>query len=148
MVRTFESSFKNNDIMKTLKQLVIFGLFLIGTIAFAQTKKTDAVSVKQNTNQNKKSQIKKVDTKNLKKFIGTYELTEANFTLDIVQEKGKMYIITEFSKDELLLKDENTLHEFTRGVDLQLIAGNSDGLKFSQNGYETIIERVKPKAKK
>lgn len=134
--------------MKTLKQLTILALFLVQTVVFGQTKNTETVSVKQETTQKQESTVKKVDTKNLKKFIGTYNLAEANFTLDIVQEKGKMYIVTEFSKDQLLLKDENTLHEFTRGVDLQLIAGNSDGLKFTQNGYETIIERVKPKAKK
>lgn len=130
--------------MKTLKQLTVLALFLIQTVVFGQTKNTENATNKQET----KKEIKKVDTKNLKKFIGTYNLVEANFTLDIVQEKGKMYIITEFSKDQLLLKDENTLTEFTRGVDLQLIEGNENALKFTQNGYETTIERVKPKAKK
>ncbi|PQJ80112.1 hypothetical protein [Polaribacter porphyrae] len=127
--------------MKTLKSLTILALLLVQTVVFGQTKNTETI-------QKKESKSKKINTKNLKKFIGTYELTEANFTLDIIQEEGKMYIVTEFSKDELLLKDENTLHEFTRGVDLQLIEGNKNALKFTQNGYETTIERVKPKAKK
>lgn len=134
--------------MKTLQQLTILALFLVQTVVFGQTKTTETKPKKTEIVQKKENKINKVDTKNLKKFLGTYELTEANFTLDIVQENDKMYIVTEFSKDELLLKDEITLHEFTRGVDLQLIAGNKNGLKFTQNGYETIIERVKPKTKK
>jgi hypothetical protein len=134
--------------MKTLKQITLFALLLVQTIGFSQTKSTETQTKKVETVQKNEKETIKVDTKNLKKFIGTYNLVEANFTLDIVQEKGKMYIITEFSKDQLLLKDENTLTEFTRGVDLQLIEGNTDALKFTQNGYETTIERVKPKAKK
>lgn len=134
--------------MKTLKQITLFALLLVQTIGFSQTKSTETSTKKVETVQKNEKKTTKVDTKNLKKFIGTYNLVEANFTLDIVQEKGKMYIITEFSKDELLLKNETTLHEFTRGVDLQLIEGNTDALKFTQNGYETTIERVKPKAKK
>lgn len=134
--------------MKTLKQITLFALLLVQTIGFSQTNSTETDTKKVETVQKNEKETIKVDTKNLKKFIGTYNLVEANFTLDIVQEKGKMYIITEFSKDQLLLKDENTLTEFTRGVDLQLIEGNTEALKFTQNGYETTIERVKPKAKK
>ncbi len=130
--------------MKTLQQITLFTLLLVQTIGFSQTKSTETVE----TSEQNKKEITKIDTKNLVKFIGTYNLAEANFTLDIVQEEGKMYIITEFSKDQLLLKDENTLTEFTRGVDLQLIEGNKDALKFMQNGFETIIDRVKPKTKK
>ena len=130
--------------MKTLQQITLFTLLLVQTIGFSQTKSTETAE----TSEQNKKEITKIDTKNLAKFIGTYNLSEANFTLDIVQEEGKMYIITEFSKDQLLLKDENTLTEFTRGVDLQLIEGNKDALKFMQNGFETIIDRVKPKTKK
>lgn len=130
--------------MKTLQQITLFTLLLVQTIGFSQTKSTETAE----TSEQNKKEITKIDTKNLAKFIGTYNLAEANFTLDIVQEEGKMYIITEFSKDQLLLKDENTLTEFTRGVDLQLIEGNKDALKFMQNGFETIIDRVKPKTKK
>ena len=134
--------------MKTLKQITLFALLLVQTIGFSQTKSTETPTKKVETVQKNEKKTTKVDTKNLKKFIGTYNLVEANFTLDIVQEKGKMYIITEFSKDELLLKNETTLHEFTRGVDLELIEGNENALKFTQNGYVTTIDRVKPKAKK
>ena len=56
-----------------------------------------------------------------------------------------MYIISPFSKDILIASNETTLHELTRGVDLELIAGNSNDLKFTQNGYETVIKRVKPR---
>ncbi|MFK8060769.1 MAG: hypothetical protein AB8B78_11850 [Polaribacter sp.] len=134
--------------MKTLKHITIIAILLVQTIGFSQTKSKENASKKEKKVLKKQTEVTKVDTKNLKKFIGTYNLVEANFTLDIVQEKGKMYIVTEFSKDELLLKDETTLTEFTRGVDLQLIEGNTNALKFTQNGYETTIERVKPKTKK
>jgi len=134
--------------MKTLKQITLFGLLLVQTIGFSQTKNTEEKITKEETVQKKEKDATKVDTKNLKKFIGTYELVEANFKLDIIEEKGKMYIVTEFSKDQLLLKNETTLHEFKRGVDLELIKGNENALKFSQNGYVTTIERVKPKSKK
>ncbi len=134
--------------MKNLIKITTALFLLVQTIGYSQTKKTEPISKKQEIIQKKKNKSTKIDTKNLKKFIGTYELAEANFTLDIVQEKDKMYIITEFSKDQLLLKNETTLHEFTRGVDLQLIEGNNNALKFSQNGYETNITRVKPKKEK
>jgi hypothetical protein len=134
--------------MKTLKQITLFALLLVQTIGFSQTKSTETAAKKVEPVQKNEKKATKIDTKNLKKFIGTYNLAEANFTLDIVQENDKMYIVTEFSKDQLLLKDEITLTEFTRGVDLQLIEGNKNALKFSQNGYITTIDRVKPKTKK
>ena len=134
--------------MKTLKQITLFALLLVQSIGFSQTKSTETATKKVETVQKNEKKASKVDTKNLKKFIGTYNLAEANFTLDIIQENDKMYIVTEFSKDQLLLKDEITLTEFTRGVDLQLIEGNKNALKFSQNGYVTTIDRVKPKTKK
>jgi exopolysaccharide biosynthesis protein len=121
--------------MKNLIQLSIVLFLLVQTVGYSQTKKP-----KTNSKQNS---ITKIDTKNLKKFIGKYFLEEANFELEIVQKKGKMYIITEFSKDELILTNETTLHESTRGVDLELIKDDKDALKFSQNGYETTIKRVK-----
>ena len=133
--------------MKNLIQFTTVLFLFVQTIGYSQTKNAKNISKIQDTIVKTEKATTKIDTKNLKKFIGTYELVEANFTLDIVQEKGKMYIITEFSKDQLLLKNETTLTEFTRGVDLQLIKGNNNALKFTQNGYETTIEKVKPIAK-
>ena len=121
--------------MKNLILLSTVLFLLVQTTGFSQTKNT-VTNSKQNS-------MKKVDTKNLKKFIGKYFLEEASFDLEIVQEKGKMYIITEFSKDELILINETTLHESKRGVDLELIRDNKDALKFYQNGYEATIKRVK-----
>jgi hypothetical protein len=127
--------------MKNLIQLTTVLFLFVQTFGYSQTKNSETTSKKEKT-------VTTVDTKNLKKFIGEYVLEEANFTLEIVQEKDKMYIVTEFSKDQLLLKNETTLHEFTRGVDLELIKDNKDALKFTQNGYETIIKRVKTKKEK
>lgn len=121
--------------MKNLIQLSIVFFLLVQTVGYSQTKNSKIDT--------KKNEIAQISTKNLKKFVGKYLLEEANFELEIVKEKNKMFIITEFSKDELILTDENTLHEFTRGVDLKLIKGDKDGLMFSQNGYETTIKRVK-----
>ncbi|QTD39086.1 hypothetical protein JL193_07515 [Polaribacter batillariae] len=132
--------------MNTLQQLTILALLFLQTSAFSQTKNAETVAIKKETVQKKKTETTKVESPNFKKFIGKYKMVEANFILDIVEEKGKMYIITEFSKDPLLPKNKNTLSEPKRGVDFQWIEGNKNGLKYSQNGYETILERVKPKS--
>lgn len=131
--------------MKNLIQLSVVFFLLVQTIGYSQTKNTKTISKKQDTTLKKQNKKATISTKNLKKFIGKYLLEEANFTLEIVQEKGKMYIVTEFSKDQLILINETTLHEFTRGVDLALIKNNKNALKFSQNGYKTIIKRVRSK---
>jgi hypothetical protein len=130
--------------MKNLIKITTVLFLLVQVNGYSQTTLENNTK-EQETVEKKDKEIALIDTKNLKKFIGTYELTEANFTFEIVQEEDKMYIITEFSKDQLLLKDENTLCEFTRGVDLQLIEGNKNALKFSQNGYEATLKRVKSK---
>ena len=124
--------------MKNLIQLTTVLFLLVQTTGYSQTKSTETISKKQEVKTT-------ISTKNLKKFIGEYLLEEANFTLEIVQEKDKMYIVTEFSKDQLILKNETTLREYTRGVDLELIKNDKNSLKFTQNGFETIITRVKTK---
>ena len=126
--------------MKNLIQLATVLLLLANTIGYGQAKSTNTDSKKQ------ESEIK-IDAKKLKKFVGTYFLAEGDFNLEIVMEKDKMYIVSPFSKDLLVHKDENTLRESTRGVDLALIKDDKDALKFTQNGYETVIKRVKPKTK-
>ena len=126
--------------MKNLIQLATVVLLLVHTIGYGQAKSTNTDSKKQ------ESEIK-IDAKKLKKFVGTYFLVEGDFNLEIVMEKDKMYIVSPFSKDLLVHKDENTLRESTRGVDLALIKDDKDALKFTQNGYETVIKRVKPKTK-
>jgi len=70
---------------------------------------------------------------------------EADFELEIVQDGNKMYIISPFSKDPLIQKNETTLREPIRGVDLELIEGDTSALKYTQNGYETLIKRVNKK---
>ena len=74
--------------MKTLKQITLFALLLVQTFGFSQTKSTETATKKAKNVQKNEKKTTKIDTKNLKKFIGTYNLAEANFTLDIVQEKG------------------------------------------------------------
>ena len=127
--------------MKNLIQLTTAFFLLISTIGYSQTQKKETIAKKQ------KSEVK-IDASKLKSFIGTYFLAEGDFNLEIVQEENKMYIISPFSKDILVQKNENTLQEPSRGVNLELIKDNKNALKFTQNGYETVIKRVKPKAKK
>jgi len=112
------------------------------TMGYGQTKDTATNSQQQEASLTQQSTNTKTATKNDKYFIGTFLLEEAGFELEIVKEDGKMYIVTEFSKDILIQKNETTLHEITRGVDLALIENNKDALKFTQNGYETTIVRV------
>lgn len=123
--------------MKHVFQLVTVVLLFVQTIGFSQTESTATTPI-QETNTT-------IETEKFKNAIGSFLLEEGNFELEIVQEKDKMYIVTEFSRDILVQKNETTLREPTRGVDLELIADNKDALKFSQNGYETFIKRVTKK---
>ena len=129
--------------MKNLIQFATVLFLLVQTIGYSQEKNTENIVKKQEV-----SSTIKIDAKKLKKFVGKYYLSEGDFVLEIVMEKDQMYIISPFSKDLLTHKDGSTLREPTRGVDLQLIENNKDALKFTQNGYETTIERVKPKTGK
>ncbi len=126
--------------MKNLIQITAVLFLLVQSIGFSQEKKTEITSEKEIAET-------QVDTNQLKNFVGKYLLVEADFELEIVQENDKMYIISPFSKDILIQKNETTLQEPIRGVDLELIKDNNDALKFTQNGYETIIERVDSKTK-
>lgn len=132
--------------MKNLIQITTVLFLFVQTISYSQTEKTKSTSNKQGIALKKEST--KTETDKLKDFIGTYFLEEGNFELEIVEEDNKMYIISPFSKDLLIPKNETTLHELIRGVDLELITDNKNALKFTQNGYETTIKRVKSKTEK
>lgn len=129
--------------MKNLIQITTVLFLFAQTIGFSQTTKTDATSSKQDTILKKEVVKTASDTLQLQSFIGKYLLEEADFTLEIIEENSQMYIVSPFSKDLLILKNETTLHEPTRGVDLELIKNDKDALKFTQNGYVTTIKRVK-----
>ena len=130
--------------MKNLIKITTVLLLLIQSMSYSQAENTEAIAKKQDALLTKT----KIDNTNLQKFIGTYLLVEADFELEIMQEDNKMYLISPFSKDVLIHKNETTLREPTRGVDLELIKNNKDALKYTQNGYETIIKRVGSKTKK
>ncbi len=131
--------------MKHLIQFTTVLFLLVQTIGFSQTTTTETSSKKQDSILKKQIELPEINTKTSQNFIGNYFLEEADFALEIVMENGLMYIISPFSKDILIQKNETTLHEPTRGVDLELIASNKDALKYTQNGYETIIKRVNSK---
>ncbi|GGI57480.1 hypothetical protein [Winogradskyella haliclonae] len=120
--------------MKNVFQLVMLVLVLAQSIGFSQ----EATTVKIPLQDTKTI----IDTEKFKDAVGSFLLEEANFELKIVQEGNKMFIVTEFSKDVLVQKNETTLREPTRGVDLELVDDNVNALKYSQNGYETLIKRV------
>jgi len=121
--------------MKNVIQLATVLFLLIHTIGYSQiTSVTDQQETKTS-----------IETEKFKDAIGSFIMEEANFELQIVQEDNQMYVITEFSKDILTQKNDTTLREPTRGVDLELIADNKNALKFSQNGYETLIKRIEKK---
>ena len=125
--------------MKNLVQLTTVLLLLIQFNGYSQTetmtKENDTIINVEN----------KIDIENFKDCIGSYYLTEANITLTIIQEKDKMYLVAPGSKDLLTLKNDTTLYESIRGVDLEIIKGDKNTLKFTQNGYKTTIKRVTPK---
>lgn len=122
--------------MKTLFKITTVLFLCVQSMAFSQTKDLETTSEKQ-------EEVIQTDNTTLQKFIGKYYLAEADFELEIVNENDKMYIISPFSKDVLIQKNETTLRESSRGVDLELIADNANALKFTQNGYETVIKKVK-----
>lgn len=131
--------------MKNLIQFTVVLFLLAQTFSYSQTKAIETMPEKQEVVTEKQIAKTEIDTTNLKYFMGTYLLVEAGFELEIVKEDNKMFIITEFSKDKLIQRNDTTLNEPTRGVDLELIEGDRDALKFTQNGYETIIKRVDSK---
>lgn len=127
--------------MKTLQQIILLAVFLISTVVFGQIKETTKKLSKEKVEQQQKT---KVDTKKLEKFVGKYNLSEANLELEIIQENDKMFIKSPWGKDPLKIQDENTLVEPTRGVYLTLIKDDANALKYFQNGYETKMKRVNP----
>ncbi len=131
--------------MKNLIQIATVLFLLVQTIGSSQTKNKETMSKKQDTILNKQITQTEINSETSKNFIGIFFLAEADFNLEIVMESGLMYIISPFSKDILIQKNVTTLHEPTRGVDLELIKASKDALKYTQNGYETTIKRVIPK---
>lgn len=133
--------------MKNLIQIATVLFLLVQTNGYSQTKSANTIPGKEEITLKTHTDKTEINTVNLKKFIGIYFLEEADFTLEIIQEDNKMYIVSPFSKDILILKNETTVREPTRGVDLELIKGDKNALKYTQNGYETVIKRVKPETK-
>lgn len=128
--------------MKNLIQFTAVLFLLVQTTGYSQTKPTETVSIKQDTSLKKLTTKTEVDTNT---FIGTYFLVEADITLEIIQEGNKLYLVAPGSKDLLTQKNKTTLREPVRGVDLELIKDDKNALKFTQNGYETTINRVPSK---
>ncbi len=136
--------------MKNLIQSTLALFLLAQTAGYSQTKTVETNSDQVATSLKKKSTNTETETEtqDTNSFLGTYFLAEADFELEIVEEDNKMYIISPFSKDILIQTNKTTVHEPTRGVDLELIAKDKNALKYTQNGYETIIKRVKSKTTK
>lgn len=134
--------------MKNLIQLTTTLLLVVQTIGFSQTENTEPISQKELTTLITQQATTAIETEKFQDAVGSFLLEEGNFELEIVEEEDKMYIISPFSKDLLVQKNATTLREPTRGVDLELVGDNKNALKFTQNGYETVIKRVKPKTEK
>jgi D-alanyl-D-alanine carboxypeptidase len=131
-------------IMTILIQFTTALFLFVQTIGNSQTTNTETISQKQDSTLIKQNTKTEINTNKLADFIGTYFLAEADFNVEIKEDNNKMYIISPFSKDLLILKNRTTLHEITRGIDLELIKDDENALKYTQNGYETIIKRVNP----
>lgn len=128
--------------MKTLIQITTVCFFLVQTIGYGQTEGAATTGTNEETVLKNSNTETEIDIEKFQSFIGTYLLIEADFTLEIVLENSLMYVVSPFSKDILIQKNETTLREPTRGVDLERIVDNDNDLKFTQNGYETVIIRV------
>lgn len=134
-----------------MKYLIPFttALFLfIQTIGFSQAENMEITSEKQDIYLKESNVIADVDTRSFKSFIGKYYLAEADLELEIIQENSELYLVSQFSKDMLSQKNETTVHEATRGIDLEYIKNDNNALKYTQNGYETTIKRLYSKTEK
>ena len=91
--------------------------------------------------------FKSVNIEAFKEYMGTYFLEEANLTLEIIQEDNKLFLVAEAQniKSELAQKSETSLYDTTIGVVLTKIEDTTKSLTFSQNGYNTTIDKVTPK---
>lgn len=134
--------------MLKLIQITTALVLFVQTIGYSQTEQTNLTTQPEETVLTKQPAKTEIDAQTAEKFVGTYYLSEGDFNLQIVMEDNDFFIVTEFSKDLLLQKNETTLHELTRGVDLALIKDHKNALKFSQNGYVTTINRVAAKTQK
>jgi len=134
--------------MKTLIQITTVCFFLVQTIGYGQTEGSATTGTNEETVLKNSNTETEIDIEKFQSFIGTYLLIEADFTLEIVSENSLMYVVSPFSKDILIQKNETTLREPTRGVDLERIVDNDNDLKFTQNGYETVIIRVEATTEK
>ncbi|WP_299523271.1 serine hydrolase domain-containing protein [Winogradskyella sp.] len=86
-----------------------------------------------------------VDIDSFKNYEGKYLLKEANLILKIVIEDKKIFLVGEAQgvKSELSQKDENTLIDLETGVSLTKNNNDSESLTFSQQGFTTVIKRIK-----
>ena len=84
-----------------------------------------------------------IDIETFRDFIGTYYLEEAKLVLEIIEEGNKLYLLAEAQgvKSELIQKNKSTLFDTTVGATLERLEDSDAGLKFSQNGFETLIKR-------
>ena len=133
--------------MRHLIQIATVIIFLVQTIGYSQTENTSAKSKQLASTIKEEKTATKINIADFENFIGKYNLEEASITLEVVKEEDKMYIISPWSKDLLELKENLSLYEPTRGVYLNYIKNDENSLKFFQNGYETTIKRISPKAK-
>jgi len=127
--------------MKNVFQITTALFLVFQTMGYSQTNTSEPITKDQDS-VSTQDVLTEFDTDEYKDFVGTYFLAEADFELEIIQEDNELFIISPFSKDKLVLKNETTLREPTRGVDLQLIENDNTALKFSQNGYVTNIKRI------
>ena len=87
-----------------------------------------------------------INAKDYESVLGHYMLEEANLVLEIMEEDGILFMVSEAQgvKSQLLKKSDNVLFDATVGATLELIEGSNDSLKFAQNGFETTIKRIDP----
>lgn len=93
--------------------------------------------------------FKSVNIESFREVTGTYLLKEANLTLEIKEENGKLFLVSKAQglKSELSQKSETTLYDKIVGATLTKIEGNNKSLTFSQNGFTTTISKIASKNK-
>lgn len=77
-------------------------------------------------------------------FVGKFELKEAGLIFEISEENGVLMlnVPSQGITSELKQKDTISLVDTQVGASFQIVEGNSDQIKFAQNGFETTLNRV------
>ncbi|MCH2230358.1 MAG: beta-lactamase family protein [Crocinitomicaceae bacterium] len=84
------------------------------------------------------------DLDKFKHLVGSYELKQNGMLFEFSIEDNRLYLTvpSQGIKCEMNQKNSTTIVDTQVGANFELIEGNNEAIKFSQNGFETQLNRV------